>query len=660
MAPAERAGGPGAAAHAAFAYRADIDGLRAVAVLLVLLFHFQLVPWGKAGFIGVDVFFVISGYLITTIVRRQLDAGTFAFGAFYAARVRRLAPGLAAVLLLVLAWGAWRLAPLELAELARQAAAAQLYLSNVYYWRNFNYFGLTSDTVYLLHTWSLAVEEQFYLLYPLLLVALQRWMRRAFWWVLAGAAVASFALNLMLVGPKPMATFYLLPTRAWQLLAGALLAGVALPLASRAASQVLGLASALLLALAVFGWHEGVAVPGWYALAPVAAALGLLVAGAQAQGATARVLSWAPMVEVGRISYVLYLVHWPIHVFAKHEFGARYGLPQRWAMFALSLALAWLICRAFEAPVRERRVLASGRRLVAGYAGIVAGGVALCAALWASGGWPQRLPQEAVRLEAFTTHRSPPLAACGSPAGWRFPPPAECRIGDPKAPVRWLIAGDSHAWAAHGAFDAWLRARGESGWLLYQHQCVPLTGLHLSGDAAGACADFNRRIYEGIEREPGVKAVLLVSTWTQAAEGLLADAPGQGVDNERSLRLFATAFDASVRRIAATGKPLYVWAPVPGAKSAVPPALAQAAWRGGTPDLEFSRQDYERHFAFFFRAVQASRAQIAGVISSADTLCASGRCQVSLDGAPLYFDNAHVSTSSAPFWASVMARSVRD
>lgn len=190
--------------YGALAYRPDIDGLRAVAVLLVLVFHFQLAPGAKAGFIGVDMFFVISGFLITNLLMRQFDAGRFSLGDFYVARVRRLAPALTVVLLLGFAYGVWRLTPLALRELSLQTAAAQFYVSNLYYWQNFHYFGLSADSVYLLHTWSLAVEEQFYLLFPLVLWAVHRFARRWLWHTVALATLVSFGLNVAFVETRPM------------------------------------------------------------------------------------------------------------------------------------------------------------------------------------------------------------------------------------------------------------------------------------------------------------------------------------------------------------------------------------------------------------------------------------------------------------------------
>src|SRR5580698_5196423 len=205
-------------------YRADIDGMRALAVGLVLLFHFDLLPVARAGFIGVDVFYVISGFLITGIVLRDYDAGRFRLRDFYLRRVRRLAPALLCMQVLVLGVGAYLLLPADFNELARQSLATQLYVANIYYWQTYNYFGISAQSAFLLHTWSLAVEEQFYLFYPLLLIVVLRYCRRHIDVALLLLAALSFALNLAQVHVRPEATFYLLPTRAWELLIGALAA----------------------------------------------------------------------------------------------------------------------------------------------------------------------------------------------------------------------------------------------------------------------------------------------------------------------------------------------------------------------------------------------------------------------------------------------------
>jgi peptidoglycan/LPS O-acetylase OafA/YrhL len=203
-------------------YRRDIDGLRAIAVMLVLVFHFSLLPAINAGFLGVDIFFVISGFLITRILQEQLSSGSFSLRTFYLNRIRRLAPALSATLFVVILAGALWLFPSDLVELAKQVLASQFYVANIYYWRSINYFGLTANDVYLLHTWSLGVEEQFYLLYPIFCILVYRYLKKYFWFVLLFGLVVSFSVNILFVARKPELTFYLLPTRAWQLLMGAM------------------------------------------------------------------------------------------------------------------------------------------------------------------------------------------------------------------------------------------------------------------------------------------------------------------------------------------------------------------------------------------------------------------------------------------------------
>lgn len=261
-------------------YRPDIDGLRSVAVLLVVIFHFNLIPGGRSGFMGVDVFYVISGFLITAILTKQMDAGTFSFSSFYIHRVRRLAPALFAVLVLVMLAGTVLLFPAELIDLSKQVLVSQFYVANIYYWQTINYFGLRADDVFLLHTWSLAVEEQFYLLYPLVVFLIYRFCRSKLWVILSVLFAASFALNLWFVSSKPEATFYLLPTRAWELLAGSLGFYAATHFArSRGVNELLGVVGLALIATGVLAYSDGMAFPGAFALIPTFGAALVLIGG---------------------------------------------------------------------------------------------------------------------------------------------------------------------------------------------------------------------------------------------------------------------------------------------------------------------------------------------------------------------------------------------
>jgi peptidoglycan/LPS O-acetylase OafA/YrhL len=284
--------------------------LRAVAVLLVLVFHFSLIPAITAGFLGVDIFFVISGFLITGILRRQLDSGSLDLTTFYINRVRRLAPALSVTLIGVLFAGLVWLFPKELIELSKQIFVSQFYVANIYFWRNVNYFGLTAHSVYLLHTWSLGVEEQFYLFYPLFVILLNRYLKRYFWHAIFIAFIVSFGVNVFSVEWKPWATFYLLPTRAWQLLLGAMVIPLAQCWRRRPLiDQLIALIGVALIVVSVTFYRKDIPVPGYYALLPTVGAACLLLSGTNYATYVARFLSLRPIVYIGAISYPLYLVY---------------------------------------------------------------------------------------------------------------------------------------------------------------------------------------------------------------------------------------------------------------------------------------------------------------------------------------------------------------
>ena len=649
------------AAPPSTAYRADIDGLRAVAVLLVLVFHFDLVSSGKAGFIGVDVFFVISGFLITSIVKRQLDNGAFSIAAFYLGRVRRLAPALLAVLLMVLVAGAVLLFPDDFVELSRQVLVSQFYVANLYYWRNVNYFGLGTGNVFLLHTWSLAVEEQFYLLYPLAILCVHKYWRRYFWVAIAIGLLASFALNIAFVWRKPELTFYLLPTRAWELLAGALVPVVALTWRrTRAADQLLGAFGIGLIAAAVVYYRTDFRFPGFFALLPVAGAVCLLLSGGSSVTLTSRCLSLAPITYIGKISYPLYLVHWPVNVLASRWWtGEQYVAGLRLAMFAVSILLAAAVYHLVENPIRHRRLLAVNKRLMLGYAAGLGTTVAMFALVMASSGLPQRFPDEVSRLASYVNDKSPPLKECAFVGQALSKDSSFCRIGASTDKPKWLVYGDSHAWAAYEAFDKWLKLKGESGLFMYHHSCPPVMGLHVFGDK-GRCFDFNRSVADFLSTHVDVSNVVLVSTWRQADEARLSTAEDIHLSREQSVGLFDEKFSKTLAYLNRIGKHVYVWEPVPGASQSVPIAMARAALGNRPADIEFTLERYLSENAFFFSALEKNRRWVTVSFSPSEALCRNGRCAVTIGGVPAYFDNAHITRSPSDFWARMMQRSEQE
>ena len=639
-------------------YRPEIDGLRAIAVLLVLVFHFEVIGIGQAGFVGVDIFFVISGFLITTVILSQLDAGSFRLATFYANRVRRLAPALTTVIAGTVAYGAFTLFPDQLTELMRQAALSQMYVVNLYYWRSIGYFGLGASDVHLLHIWSLCVEEQFYILYPAALLIVYRYARRYLWVAIGLSLAASFALNLLFVSSKPEATFYLLPTRAWELLAGALVAGVVRHYRiDPRLRELLGLLGLILIAVTLATYRKEMAFPGGFAALPVAAAVCLLLVAGSGPTLTSRLLSAAPVAYVGRISYPLYLVHWPVHVFARQSLGDDYTLALRWLMFGATVVAAALIYHLVEEPIRTRKALPRNGPMLAAYAaGVVAvlGGFLV---VQATQGFPGRFPADVQRMASYRNDTSPPLVECQYQGVALRSDEPTCRIGAAAAPVTWLVYGDSHAWAAHGVFDAWLRERGQAGVILYRNSCPPSLGLHVLGDR-GMCLDFNTAMLSLLQSQPQIVNVFLVSSWLQPWEARLSPSADKTLDRAESIAAFSHSFSELLQRLSESGKRVHVWEPVPGAKDNVPLATARAMMKGHTLDLSTSRQDYERVFDYFFALLRQSEKLIHARFSPAEALCDHATCAAMIDGRPVYADNSHISRSLSAFWTHALQRTV--
>ncbi|WP_298012503.1 acyltransferase family protein [uncultured Castellaniella sp.] len=375
-------------------YRPEVDGLRAVAVLAVMLFHAKI-PGFPGGFVGVDVFFVISGYLITGILLRELDSDSFSIVAFYERRVRRILPALFLVLLACIPLGWFLMSPYDFQRLGQGMMAVIAFVSNILFWRTTDYFADTADNP-LLHTWSLGVEEQFYIFFPLFLWCVWRYARGWLAWAMVLAAAVSLAISAWWVQSGwVVPAFYLIPTRAFELLLGALLAGAALrgrlPDPGEKISGALAWAGLGAIVWAVAMFSKDTPFPGWHALAPAAGAA-LVLAFVRADSVLGRLLSWRAMVGVGLISYSAYLWHQPVFAFS-HLAGWKPGLAASLGLIAASLLLAWLSWRYVEHPFRNRARMS--RRAVFGWAGVVSAGLLGCGAwLVATGGVASRYTAE--------------------------------------------------------------------------------------------------------------------------------------------------------------------------------------------------------------------------------------------------------------------------
>jgi peptidoglycan/LPS O-acetylase OafA/YrhL len=480
-------------------YRADIDGLRAVAVIAVVLYHAfpKLVP---GGFVGVDTFFVISGYLITGIIVGGLDGPAgFSFADFYARRVRRIFPALILVLAATLAVGVTIFLPSELTSLAKNAIASAFFGANFMLLSEAGYFDLAAHLKPLLHLWSLGIEEQFYLAWPLALWLTPRRWRST---MIAVVVTASFALNVALVRSHPQATFYLPFTRGWELMAGALLVGVTIK--QDKLRETLG-AIGVICGITFFTYSERTVFPGWTALVPVLGA-GLTIL-AHGSFFSRIVLSHPLAAAIGRISYPLYLWHWPLLIFARSYLFRPLTVGESLLAIAAAVALAWLTYQFIERPIRSGR-LGGARTALVGMAAVAAAAVV---ALWT----PPQLPKDIAALVDVRT---------GTPA-WRI---GRCMLNgtdgdfapdciEQKRPLIALL-GDSTAGALMPGLRH-LQLRAQFGITqLTVSSCQPLLAATARWTTQ-ACVDRNREIVGLLAKTPP-DVVLLHALWLVTPDDL--------------------------------------------------------------------------------------------------------------------------------------------
>jgi peptidoglycan/LPS O-acetylase OafA/YrhL len=434
------------------AYRPDIDGLRAIAVLLVVAYHIRT-RFTPGGFIGVDVFFVISGFLITSILMRELDGSRFSIQGFYVRRIRRIAPALICVLIVTSIVALFFLLPSELKDYSRSVLAALASASNFYFWSQTGYFKPEALAMPLLHTWSLAVEEQFYIIFPAFLALLYRYARRSTLLILLILAVASFALSAEQAFGDPGSAFYWPTSRAWELLSGAMLVFGGLPGMKRPwlrnATAAIGL---FLILFAAISYTKSTPFPGIAALAPCMGAVFIIGAGTAGKTIVGRVLSFRPLVFIGLISYSLYLWHWPVIVFQSMglNLSGVSANEQKLFTFALSIFLATLSWRFVELPFRRNKgpvIPGTVFRYAALAASVPA--VAVCIFLLMNG-VPSRFPIAASTVASYLEDAGEQpryrTGSCFLTEAYTFESfdKVACLTGSESLP-NYLILGDSHA-----------------------------------------------------------------------------------------------------------------------------------------------------------------------------------------------------------------------
>jgi len=644
-------------------YRPDIDGLRALAVVPVVLFHADVALF-SGGFIGVDVFFVISGYLITAMLLQDIVAKRFSLLDFYARRARRILPALLAVVAVTLLASFFLLLPNELAQAAKAARRIAVFTSNHLFWQTQNDYWQQNALANqpLLHTWSLAVEEQFYLVMPLLLCLCVRLKQRP-GILIALLGVVSLALSQYWSHSQPAAAFYLLPSRAFELLIGALLAVLLRQenKQTRVVNQCLASLGLVFIVAAIFLYHDHMPFPGVAALLPCLGAAAIIYAGATQHPARIswvnRLLAMRGLVIVGLISYSLYLWHWPILVLVRSLGWYARGLPEipMGVVVAGIFAVSWASWRWIELPFRAKRLQTQGhgkdeatffapilrkRQRVA-----LLGTVAALVACWGLGSgirhFPQPLPSILAEF-AQDTSVTPGVACEGNPDARVIRAGVSgCLLGDltrADTPA-FAILGDSHArmWAA--GLDTLGAEHQQSILMLAYSSCTPLLGY--VPPTRHECAAILRAALDYLVHAP-VQKVVLAGYWVDAISNMKS--------NEISAELFKSGLKASVKILQEAGKSIYIMTDIPELDSAavLHKKILQSLRNENTTIFHVVRKDHENRQrevgAVFFYLQNNYGVQ---VLDPSASICPDLLCAVAENGKTLYRDKHHITDSAA-------------
>jgi peptidoglycan/LPS O-acetylase OafA/YrhL len=627
--PAGHANG-GAAAVKKSQYRPDIDGLRAIAVLSIFLFHIDD-DWMPGGYVGVDIFFVISGYLIGGIVLKDVMAGRFSLLEFYSRRFKRIIPALFAMLAGVTALAWFTLFPTPFRQFASSMLATTFSVSNIYFQRTTGYFDIGAHSKPLLHTWSLGVEEQFYIFFPLALLGIYRLLRGRVWLATMLAFAVSLTLSEMFLYRAPDKTFYWLPFRAWELLLGFLIVITPLkPLENKLVRNILSLAG-LAAIIATFALYKPwTPFPGLSALLPCAGSAAIIAAGRIGPNLVGRLLSLRPFVLIGLISYSLYLWHWPIIVLAHEAVPiVHFSVVQGLGIFVAGILLGWLSWRYVERPFRSERVT---RRRIFTFSAAGAALISLMALAIAQGqGIPGRFPPDVVKMAGyidFTGHIDLKYSTCFPDGSYDFSKAAfdPCLKLDPSRPNVALI-GDSHA--------------GHLFWGLEQTMpdvhVIPALGfgcparLNSSERDLARCSSLMQFVFRQYLPSTPVDLVILAGRWTERDPDEIRAMLGWLKDHGKKV-----VFVGPVQRYTVSLPKLLALA-----KLKNEPHLADQFLYGGIRPLD-----------------EQLRKEVTALgvpyISSYDILCAKGCVQQAANGAPLQFDEAHYTDEGSIFVAAAM------
>ncbi|MEP5152407.1 acyltransferase family protein [Planktotalea sp.] len=644
--------------HTPLYYRPEIDGLRSIAVLAVVLYHFGITGL-QGGFVGVDIFFVISGFLIGGLLWREGQSnGAISLKRFYMRRIKRLAPAYVAMAMASLIVGYIVLLPFEFREFGKSLIAATVYLSNVNFFREAGYFDSASEDKVLLHTWSLSVEEQFYIVLPILMVLLLRKPLglRALLWV--SFAVSLIACIWMTTRSQP-AAFYLFPFRAWELLAGVLLAieSQRRTLPQNGALSWVGL---ILILVSIALIPASAQFPGWHAIGPVLGTV-MLIANGQHDNPVNRALSQKWPVAIGLISYSLYLWHWPVLTLSSYYRGGYSNGLETAFWLLLSFALAYLSWRFIERPFRRSNL---SPWPTFGAAALVSGAlVGVGGVVFIKDGMIERFSDPLRTHIDASADFLQDWSRCTVPVSGPFEGLEVCPIG-PEGEPQILVWGDSHVRALKEGLELAAYEASAPALLIWRAGCAPIFGLIKDETSAtpaqdAACSSANTQIETALKQEP-FDTVLLVGRW-----GYYANGGGIGLDESNKISAqvretsgnqseqIAQGLVASIDALEEVGTEVFLLAPIPeiGRYDSRQIARALAGNRLSEIDLNnatiAARSEVDARSTPLREAFQSVAETGATLLDPIPYFCDSATCSALHEGKAQYFDNNHIVNSAA-------------
>lgn len=667
-------------------YRPEIDGLRAIAVMPVILFHAGFSAF-SGGFIGVDVFFVISGYLITGIILEDLRQGRFSILRFYERRARRILPALFLVVAVCIPF-AWMWMPTHsYKDFAQSVVAVTLFASNILFYREAGYFDLSANEKPLLHTWSLAVEEQYYLIFPILLLFLWRHQRNRAFYGIVTLAILSLALAEWGWRTHPIANFYLAPSRAWEFLAGSIVAFLHMK-NPRATGNIASLSGFSLILFSIFFYDENIPFPSLYATVPVGGTV-LVLMFATTGTWIARLLSFRAFTAIGLISYSAYLWHHPLFAFARIYNLYPPSPLQMLFLSGLSLVLAYFSWRFVEQPFRNGKVAASLAPRKVFFLAATTGSALIAFGVYGhlKNGLPERL-NETARYYANLSQSENPYDNCMIRIGgdYRSHPRKGCQdfiIGER---IDVMFIGDSHSHALAYQAQQALKNADISSYSVAYAGCIGLEGYFRPHTPEKLrCTNYNRSMLD-FARKSGVKTLVITSRFTLYWDGerffngeggfengkgayyidLLeySDENAGPRDAERQKRVLQS-YAAKIRELVSEFNVILVY-PVPEAGWNVPELAVKRIMTGHEENIDSISTSYQAFtqrngpVISVFDSVQSPN---LFRVKPAEILCNTfleGRCINLIDGTSYYRDNNHLSEAGAALIAPSIVDQVKN